>query len=189
MANTRYISNGTKNLNVGGYIFKEGVYYLLSDSLAAVVDQIKLGNENVFSALERTPSHGTVNLTNRVLNSDGKIALASAVAPISITTHITKPDASVPTSPEDLATIAEQLDEKIGEATNEPRTEVEGDTLEQPNSYIDLPRSELDAEAKKRDLKVRSNMRNETIVDMLVEHDAAQAETATEAESKTIIQF
>lgn len=152
MANVRFISKNTpaKTANVAGYIFRAGTFYVVDDRLATTLDQLEVSSRKVFDKVDKAPSVNKVDLTSKMINEQGKLV-------------------NKPANPEGLPTITKPDTTK---ANDEELTQV----IKELTSYEDLDREELESEAKARKLTVRSNMKNETIIDMLKEHDLQQSD-------------
>lgn len=147
MANIRYISKETptQTLNVGGYIFRKGQYYSVGDDLAETLDRITVSGVNIFAEMTKTPATNKIDLTRKHINAQGKLVTKPKEANNLLT--ITKPD-----------------------TTKATQTQVEK-VIAELETYNDLDREGLEIEAKARKLPVRSNMKDETIIEMLKEHD------------------
>ncbi len=149
MANIRYISKETptKTLNVGGYVFRKGQYYSVDDTLAQTLDRITISGVSIFGEMTKTPATNKVDLTRKYINGQGKLVTKPKEA--STLPTITKPDSTKATQVQ-LEKVIAQLE-----------------------TYDDLDRKGLENEAKARKLPIRSNMKDETIIEMLKEHDTA----------------
>lgn len=154
MSNLRHISKtiATKTINVGGYIFQSGLYYLVDDRLAETLDQISVTATKVFSSAEQEGSSRPIDLTNKTINEQGKMVNKPTAKKGVTLSLVTKPDTT------------QSTDAEVNEA------------IKQLTDYSDLDRAGLETEAKARKLSVRSNMKDSTIVEMLKEHDAEQTD-------------
>ena len=154
MSNLRRISKhiATKTIDVGGYVFQAGLYYLVDAQLAATLDQIAVSDKHVFSSPKREEGVRPLDLTNKFINEKGKLVNKTSAKKGVTLSLVTKPDTT------------QSTDEEVNEA------------IKQLTDYSDLDREGLEKEAKARKLSVRSNMKDSTIIEMLKEHDLAELE-------------
>ena len=149
MANVRFISKKTpaKTVNVGGYVFRAGLFYVVDEVLVQTLDQIEVSGVKVFESMDKAPTLNKIDLTNKEINKDGKLVPKVKASSTGTLLTIKKPDTTQSTDAQVDAAIERIL------------------------SFDGMSREDLNKEAKARKLTVRSNMRDETVAEMLSKHD------------------